>query len=221
MTESVPGGGNPRGGDGEQGPPSSARLLPAPAALSPSRLGRPFVSAQLAVKFGLSYSRSPVSTSLWTNGVGGADASGDEALAQAGMVVAALKAIGPTRVAILTARVLPHSELCGCGQPCCVGRRPNFEWRRALETVAREGFAAIRVSIHPSLARAIATRAYARGPSDAKVAEQFMTSVDSVSDAARQFRRWLMGGRGEQGAEPDAWRRADERLRSLGVVADD
>jgi len=210
----------PAGEDREQGSPSSTRL---PRTPPPSAEPSPFPDVQTAVRFGLAYSRAPSSSQVWTTGSAHAHdaASGADALAQAGMVVAALAALGQSTIALLSARVLPRTLVCGCGQPCCKGRRPNFEWQRAIETVAREGFGELRIRAHPSLARAIVSRAYDRGPSDAVIATKFMVDVDVVTQGAREFRRWLVGSRDAPGAEPRAWARADARLRELGVLTSD
>lgn len=204
--ESASDGGNLHGGRREQGSPSSTQPPPAASALSPS----PFSSTQTAVRFALTY--QPPDTGQHSA----------ELLAQAGMVCAVLHKLGPFTLAVLSARVLPHTRVCSCGAPCCRGTAPNFDWQRSIEVISVAAFADIKVSLHPALARAIVIKAYQqRGHATKRLADEHMVAAERVYSATRQFRRWLGGGRGFPGVEPSAWMRADERLREFRVVADD
>ena len=62
--------------------------------------------------------------------------AGLDAAAQAGMVRAEIKQLGPLAEAVLFARYAPRGIPCACRAACCAGQKRNPEWINAISFLA-------------------------------------------------------------------------------------
>jgi hypothetical protein len=147
----------------------------------------------------------------------------DDRAAQAGMIMTALRqGMSALQLAVLQVRCLPPDVDCHCGNPCCRGERPNWEWEEAALVVSRYAQTAWGTDLNPVLARAMVRRAYEKRPGKVgKLSKRFGVKQEVLETYDRSLRKLLRGTREAAGLEADAWVLAGDAMRRLGVVGED
>lgn len=102
-----------------------------------------FRSAHAALVFAANYSGQaydrPVMNRMATKaGPEGKGLHGIDGAAQAGLILAELRMLGPFYEAILVADVAQETVPCDCERPCCSGSRDNTRFADAVNTLSKE-----------------------------------------------------------------------------------
>jgi hypothetical protein len=201
--------------------PSSPPLL---------QLERPvFANARDAVRFAYTREGSanrPASARMTDKtGSGGRGLGGNDGAAQAGIIVAVLRKIGPVFNAIVIADSVPPVVPCHCKRSCCVGTRMFTPWHDAIAALT---LASILIPCRASepLRTDLIMKSFTRGgPTLAKIAETHSIDPDTVTKHHRTITRWLKGApAGKNGEEPvaglnmRAWMDAESALHDVGIT---
>lgn len=189
-----------------------------------------FASAREAVRFAsarVGSAQRAASSRMLDASLGGRVLAGLDGVAQAGMILNALEALGPLAVACMVASSAPRTLPCYCRRPCCSGQRIHAPWRESVHRIAQEAEHALpKGSRHGTyVARsAIVVKIYSGGRSLREIGEALELDADTVSLYHRAIHCWLMGrkagkwGPAVVGVEPRAWEDAETVLRNVGIV---
>lgn len=176
------------------------------------------------------YPRQPISRLAAPMMSTGSDAGlgGIDGAAQAGMIKAAVKRLGPLKEAALIARFAPRSRPCTCSAQCCSGKQANQAWEIAIDTLSdyarRTQFSA--GSSKPAVIRGCVARYFvpqANREHINSLAARVGVNRDTASDCYRAVSRFL-GGCGAQekqaqaGVTNQAYGEIENHLIEAGVV---
>lgn len=133
---------------------------------------------------------------------------------QAGMIRAAVDALGREEAMVITARFAPRREECECTRPCCSGYVPGREWRAAIdhltEYVLRMALAGT-VS-HYRVRNGIVRRIFGDTVNLGELAEHACVGRDTMGDHAKRIAKHLGGIEGR------AMKAIDDKLYTKGIV---
>ena len=189
-----------------------------------------FGSAHAALTFAFNFSGQaydrPMMNRMAAPSIGtGKGLSGLDGAAQAGMVRAELRALGPLYEACLIAKVAPQGIPCECTRSCCSGTRANPEWQEAIGTLTKISVAALAGCVsHYRLRQGIIHRCFGEKTTLQALADLCDVSRDLANDHNAKVVTWLKGAptrRGQQpivGVEQQAWEAIEMRLRDAGMV---
>lgn len=188
----------------------------------------PFKSAHSAVRFALGRDGSPGRPAIarMTDTRLADGMTGIEATAQAGMILATLRPIGPIGLAAMMLRCGPRRIPCYCRRQCCSGRKISLDWLASRDLIAQESKLCLPQNSRLSyeLRAAVLDRIYSdHGNTFAKIAKGLTLDEETVSRQHRAIHRWLLGYAAKDGdrvfgIEELAWHEADIRLRARGIV---
>lgn len=186
-----------------------------------------FSEAREAVQFAAALNGSPARplASRMVDTVSGQyELSGYDAVAQAGLIFDVLSPLGPLAIAVLVASSAPRSEPCECRRPCCIGHKPNPDWRQAMDTICQA--AAVHVDATYAVRWQLLTKIYVGKLTLKDIAKEFTLDEHAVSRHHKAICRWLRGSKSKdgvtlEGLETAAWNDADILLRECGLVGDE
>lgn len=199
----------------------------------------PFHTTRHAVTFAVTRAGAPLRplmNRMADGAPGGSGLSRLDAAAQAGMILGAIGGLGDLARSLLIAGAAPKTLPCDCRRWCCSGRGINEDWRDAIESItsaaerlgvfslANSGGGAVRIG--RAARSAIVIKIYSRSPiTFTDISRKTDVSADALARHHRVVLGWLMGRPGwrvgetrDEGADPLAWRAADELLRDRGIV---
>ncbi len=143
--------------------------------------------------------------------------AGLDAAAQAGMVRAEIKQLGPLAEAVLFARYAPRGIPCACRAACCAGQKRNPEWINAISTLADHmRTTALNGCVTNGMMRQQYVTRYFTGSGKVSIqelAEKHGLVENTVAAHAGKVSKAL---RAFEHAANDA---AEDRLRAIGMVA--
>ncbi len=196
------------------------------ASESPDNASPLFTEAREAVQFAAALSGNPsrpLASRMVDSVSGEYELTGQDAVAQAGLIFDVLSPLGVLAIAVLVASAAPRSEPCECRRPCCMGYKPNPDWRQAMDTICQA--AAHQVAAPYALRWQLLTKVYVGKLTLKDIAKEFTMDEHAVGRIHKQICRWLRGSRSKQGEvveglETTAWNEADILLREAGVVGE-
>jgi hypothetical protein len=156
---------------------------------------------------------------------------GLDGAAQAGFVLAEVKAMGKFAEAILIARLAPRSTNCECRASCCSGRKPNRVWTDAIafladhvRTTALAGCVANGMMRREYVVRYFAKRD--ERTSLEELADKHDIARQTVSAHASKVVLYFGGSQARKdkpatpGFESIAFNAIEDRLREIGMVGE-
>ncbi|AOJ86712.1 DNA-binding protein [Burkholderia sp. MSMB0856] len=185
-----------------------------------------FKSGFDAVRFALCYSlqqygETMLAKRLRGESVGtGVGLVGLDGAGQAGQIRREMWVLPDLHLAVLIARAAPHDISCSCGHACCSGRRPNAEWKAAIQWLTEASAAYASGFSHYRVRRAIVERIFGVKCNLADIAKDCDASERTVAYHMAAVRRWLDGDRktGEPGVIQVAWSVVERRFDELGWI---
>lgn len=178
-----------------------------------------FSSTHAALVFAFNFSHQAYDRPVMNRMADGPKRSGKglvglDGAGQAGMIRAAVDALGREEAMVITARFAPRRDKCECRQPCCSGYVPGREWRAAIdhltEYVLRMALAGA-VS-HYRLRNGIVRRHFGEAVKLVDIAEVADVNRDTVADHAKRIAKHLSGIEGR------AMKAIDDKLYTNGVL---
>lgn len=178
-----------------------------------------FSSTHAALVFAFNFSHQAYDRPVMNRMADGPKRSGKglvglDGAGQAGMIRAAVDALGREEAMVITARFAPRRDRCACRRDCCSGWVPGREWRAATdhltEYVLRMALAGT-VS-HYRLRNGIVRRVFGDDVKLVEIAEAAGVNRDTVSDHAKRITKHLSGIEGR------ALKAIDEKLYTDGIV---
>ena len=133
---------------------------------------------------------------------------------QAGMIRAAVDALGREEAMVITARFAPRRDRCECRKSCCSGWKAGREWVGATDWLTQYvlSMALSGCVSHYRLRNGIVRRVFGDEVKLGAIAEQAEVNRDTVADHAKRITKHLSG------IENRAMKAIDERLFKNGIV---
>lgn len=178
-----------------------------------------FSSTHAALVFAFNFSHQAYDRPVMNRMADGPKRSGKglvglDGAGQAGMIRAAVDALGREEAMVITARFAPRRDECECTRPCCSGYVPGREWRAAVdhltEYVLRMALAGT-VS-HYRLRNGIVRRVFGEDVKLVDIAEVAGVNRDTVAEHAKRIAKHLSGIEGR------AMKAIDEKLYLDGII---
>lgn len=178
-----------------------------------------FSSTHAALVFAFNFSHQAYDRPVMNRMADGPKRSGKglvglDGAGQAGMIRAAVDALGREEAMVITARFAPRRDKCECRQPCCSGYVPGREWRAAIdhltEYVLRMALAGT-VS-HYRVRNGIVRRIFGDTVNLGELAGHAGVGRDTMGDHAKRIAKHLGG------IESRAMKAIDDKLYTKGVV---
>lgn len=185
-----------------------------------------FTEAREAVQFAAALTGNPsrpLASRMVDTVSGQYELTGQDAVAQAGLIFDVLSPLGPLAIAVLVASSAPRSEPCECRRPCCMGHKPNPDWRQAMDTICHA--AAGQISAPYALRWQLLTKIYVGKLTLKDIAKELSLDECAVGRHHKQICRWLRGSKSKdgesiEGLETGAWNSGDILLREAGLVGE-
>ena len=178
-----------------------------------------FSSTHAALVFAFNFSHQAYGRPVMNRMADGPKRSGKglvglDGAGQAGLIRAAVDALGREEAMVITARFAPRREKCECTRPCCSGYVPGREWRAAIdhltEYVLRMALAGT-VS-HYRVRNGIVRRIFGDTVNLGELAEHACVGRDTMGDHAKRIAKHLGGIEGR------AMKAIDDKLYTKGIV---
>lgn len=185
-----------------------------------------FSDVRQAIQFASALSGNPsrpLASRMVDTVSGGYELSGQDAIAQAGLIFDVISPLGPLAIAVLVASSAPRSEPCECRRSCCIGHKPNPDWRQAMDTICQA--AEERTSAEYAVRWQLLVKVYVGKITLKDIAKEFCLDDNTVGRYHKQICRWLRGskskdGESVEGFETAARNDADVLLRQVGIVGE-
>lgn len=178
-----------------------------------------FSSTHAALVFAFNFSHQAYDRPVMNRMADGPKRSGKglvglDGAGQAGMIRAAVDALGREEAMVITARFAPRRDRCACRRDCCSGWVPGREWRAAIdhltEYVLRMALAGT-VS-HYRVRNGIVRRIFGDTVNLGELAEHAGVGRDTMGDHAKRIAKHLVGIEGR------AMKAIDDKLYTNGIV---
>ena len=176
-----------------------------------------FESTHNALRFAFTYSLhekigSPIGNLLPSAGAGNG-LCGVDGAAQAGMIRVELSRLTGCGELVLIARVAPMSIPCDCGVACCSKRKPNEEWRQAVDALSVQMIRVLSGNVtNYRLRRGCVEKFFGRSVKLVQLADHCGVHRDTASAHNAKIAAALKKD------ESRAWAEIYQRLKAAGLI---